>query len=131
MAAGLEVARWLESRPEIERVLHPALESHPDHALWKRDFKGATSLFSIVMKPGSQEALAAFIDDLDLFGIGASWGGYESLALPIDPRAVRTATTWDAEGPAVRLHIGLEDTADIIADLEAGLERWRKAGGGA
>ncbi len=131
MAAGLEVARWLEGRPEVAQVLHPALESHPDHGLWKRDFKGATSLFSIVMKPGPKAALAAFVDDLELFGIGASWGGYESLVLPFDPRAVRTATKWNAEGPAVRLHIGLEDTADLVADLGAGLERWRKAGGGA
>jgi cysteine-S-conjugate beta-lyase len=130
MAAGLEVARWLETRPEVTQVLHPALESHPDHALWKRDFKGATSLFSIVLKAGPAEALTAFIDGLELYGIGASWGGYESLVLPFDPRAVRTATTWDADGPAVRLHIGLEDTADLIADLEAGLERWGKAGGG-
>ncbi len=130
MAAGLEVARWLEARREVAQVLHPALESHPDHALWKRDFKGATSLFSIVLKPGPAEALTAFIDGLELYGIGASWGGYESLVLPFDPRAVRTATTWDADGPAVRLHIGLEDTADLIADLEAGLERWGKAGGG-
>lgn len=130
MAAGLEVARWLEARPEVAQVLHPALESHPDHALWKRDFKGATSLFSIVLKPGPAEALTAFIDGLELYGIGASWGGFESLVLPFDPRAVRTATTWDADGPAVRLHIGLEDTADLIADLEAGLERWGEAGGG-
>ncbi|MEJ8573784.1 cystathionine beta-lyase [Microbaculum marinum] len=131
MAAGIDVARWLEQRPEIAAVLHPALESHPDHALWKRDFSGASSLFSIVLKPGPKEALAAFVDGLDLFGIGASWGGYESLALPFDPRAYRTATTWEADGPAVRLHIGLEDTADLIADLEAGLERWRNAGGSA
>jgi cysteine-S-conjugate beta-lyase len=130
MAAGLKVARWLETRPEVAQVLHPALESHPDHALWKRDFKGATSLFSIVLKAGPAEALTAFIDGLELYGIGASWGGYESLVLPFDPRAVRTATSWDADGPAVRLHIGLEDTADLIADLEAGLERWSKAGGG-
>jgi cysteine-S-conjugate beta-lyase len=130
MEAGLAVARWLEGRPEVARVLHPALESHPDHAMWKRDFKGSSSLFSIVLKPGPKEALAAFVDHLELFGIGASWGGYESLVLPFDPRAVRTATTWDEPGPAVRLHIGLEDMADLIADLEAGLKRWRDAGGG-
>jgi len=129
MEAGLTVARWLEARPEIDQVLHPALESHPDHALWKQYFSGASSLFSIVLKPGPNAALAAFLDDLALFGMGASWGGYESLVLPFDPRGVRTATAWDAEGPAVRLHIGLEAIDDLLADLEAGLDRWRAAGG--
>lgn len=129
MKAGLEVAHWLEGCPEIDRVLHPALESHPDHALWKRDFTGASSLFSIVFKPGPRAALASFVDHLELFGIGASWGGYESLALPFDPRPYRTVTKWEADGPAVRLHVGLEDTRDLIADLEGGLDRWRKAGG--
>jgi len=129
MKAGLDVAGWLEARPEVDQVLHPALESHPDHALWKRDFTGASSLFSIVLKPGPKDALATFVDHLELFGIGASWGGYESLVLPFDPRPVRTVTRWEAHGPAVRLHIGLEDTQDLISDLEAGLERWRKAGG--
>lgn len=130
MTAGLQVARWLDDRPEVARVLHPALESHPDHELWKRDFAGASSLFSIVLRPGPKEALAEFVDHLELFGIGASWGGYESLVLPFDPRPVRTATKWEEDGPAVRLHIGLEDIADLIADLEAGLDRWRAAGGG-
>lgn len=131
MQAGIDVARWLEARPEVAQVLHPALESHPDHAIWKRDFSGATSLFTIVLRPGPKEALAAFIDGLRLFGIGASWGGYESLALPFDPRTYRTATRWTAEGPAIRLHIGLEAAEDLLADLDAGLARWRAAGGSA
>jgi cysteine-S-conjugate beta-lyase len=129
MRSGLEVARWLEGRPEIARVLHPALQSHPDHALWKRDFSGASGLFSVVMKPGPDAALASFLEPLKLFGLGFSWGGYESLAVPFDPSGYRSATRWEAEGPGVRFHIGLEDPADLIADLEAGLSRWREAGG--
>lgn len=128
-ASGLKIANWLESRPEVARVLHPGLESFPGHDIWRRDFSGASGLFSIVMQRGPQMAVDAFIDGLDYFGIGASWGGYESLATPFDPSASRTATRWQAEGPAIRLHIGLEDPADLIDDLEAGLERWREAGG--
>ncbi len=131
MASGLTVARWLEARPEIARVLHPGLESHPGHAVWKRDFDGASGLFSVVMQPGPKAAVAAFLDNLEYFGLGYSWGGFESLAVPFDPRGHRTATTWDAEGPAIRFHIGLEDPQDLIADIEAGLDRWRAAGGGA
>ena len=123
------VARWLAGRPEVDRVLHPALEGTPGHDIWKRDFKGASGLFSVIMKPGPQEAVAALIDGLELFGLGASWGGYESLVIPFDPRPVRTATKWDAAGPGIRLHIGLESVDDLIADLEAGMTRWREAGG--
>ena len=129
MRSALEVARWLEGRPEIARVLHPGLESHPGHDIWKRDFGGSSGLFSVVMKPGPERAVSAFLDDLDLFGLGFSWGGYESLAVPFDPTPYRTATKWTADGPGIRFHIGLEDPADLKADLEAGLERWRGAGG--
>lgn len=120
---GIEVARWLEGRPEVSQVLHPALESHPDHAMWKRDFHGACGLFACVVKAESKQKLVAMIDGLKLFGIGASWGGYESLILTGYPDRIRTATKWQAEGFLIRLHIGLEDPKDLIADLEAGLKR--------
>lgn len=123
--AGLEIARWLAARPEVSRVLHPALPDHPGHALWKRDFTGASGVFSIVLKPASKAAVSAFVDNLDLFGIGFSWGGYESLILPFDCAPYRTATAWAPEGPALRLSIGLEDVADLKADLAAGLARLR------
>jgi len=118
--SALTVARWLEQRPEVLRLLHPALESHPGHALWKRDFTGASGLFSVVLKPVPQKAVHAFLDTLDLFGIGASWGGYESLAIPFDCTPVRTATRWAPGGPTVRFHIGLEAVEDLLADLERG-----------
>jgi cystathionine beta-lyase len=119
-ASGLAVARWLEQRPEVLRLLHPALPSHPGHALWKRDFTGASGLFSMVFKPVPQQAVYAFLDTLELFGIGASWGGYESLAIPFDCTKIRTATRWAPGGPTVRFHIGLEAVEDLIADLERG-----------
>jgi cystathionine beta-lyase len=118
--SGLTVARWLEQRPEIARVLHPALESDPGHAIWKRDFTGACGLFSIVFKPCAQNAVFAFMNELSLFGMGASWGGYESLQIFFDCTEYRTATKWTPGGPTLRLHIGLEDTGDLIADLERG-----------
>jgi cysteine-S-conjugate beta-lyase len=118
--AGLKVARWLAARPEIARVLHPALESCPGHAVWRRDFSGASGLFSIVFKPVAQSAVNAFVNELRLFGIGASWGGFESLAIPFDCTSIRTATKWLPGGPTVRLHIGLEDIDDLIGDLEGG-----------
>lgn len=125
--SALAIARWLEEQPEVARVLHPGLPSHSGHALWQRDFSGATGLFSFVLKGGDEKARAALIDGLAHFGIGYSWGGFESLALPVDPARYRSATRWEAEGPAVRLHIGLEDPADLIADLDAGLARFRAA----
>ncbi len=124
MQNALLVADWLKGRKEVEEVLYPALPGAPDHELWKRDFSGASGLFSFVLKPVSEEALAAFTDGLELFGIGASWGGYESLILRFRPRGeMRTATHWPHDGPALRVHIGLEDPDDLIADLEAGFRR--------
>jgi cystathionine beta-lyase len=122
---GLTLARWLKDRPEVSRVLHPALETDPGHALWKRDFTGACGLFGIVLKPVSEAALAAFMDGLKHFGLGYSWGGYESLIIPAN--FVRTATKFDAEGPVIRIHAGLEDADDLVADLEAGFARMRIA----
>jgi cystathionine beta-lyase len=118
--AGLDVARWLAQRPEVLRVLHPALETDPGHAIWRRDFSGASGLFSIVLKPVSEPAVRAFLDSLSLFGMGYSWGGYESLIIPFDCVGYRTATNWAPGGPAVRLHVGLEDVDDLIRDLERG-----------
>jgi cysteine-S-conjugate beta-lyase len=118
--AGLKVARWLAGRLEVARVLHPALETDPGHAIWKRDFTGACGLFSIVLKPMPQAAANAFLNALTLFGMGASWGGYESLAIPFDVTPARTATRWTPGGPAIRFHIGLEDVSDLIADIERG-----------
>jgi cysteine-S-conjugate beta-lyase len=118
--SGLAVARWLESRPEVLRMLHPALPSHPGHALWKRDFTGASGLFSMVLKPVPKKAYHAFVNTLELFGIGASWGGYESLAIPFDCTPLRTATRWEPGGPTVRFHIGLEAVEDLTGDLERG-----------
>jgi len=123
--SALAIAQWLETRPEVARVLHPALPSCPGHDLWRRDFRGASGLFSIVLDRGDEAARAALIDGLDLFGIGYSWGGFESLAIPVDPLRHRTATAPAFAGPLVRLQIGLEDPDDLIADLAAGLDRFR------
>jgi cysteine-S-conjugate beta-lyase len=118
--SGLRVARWLEQRPEVMRVLHPALESDPGHDIWKRDFTGASGLFSIVLKPASEQSVHAFLNELALFGLGYSWGGFESLAILFDCSEYRTATKWTPGGPTIRFHIGLEDPDDLIADLERG-----------
>lgn len=125
--SGIAVAEWLAARPEVDRVLHPALPNDPGHAIWKRDFTGACGLFSIVLKPVPQKALAALLDGLKLFGMGYSWGGYESLVVPFDPTSYRTATRWQGPGPALRFHIGLEAVEDLIADLAAGFERMKSA----
>lgn len=126
-ATALTVAEWLARRPEVARVLHPALPDSPGHAVWKRDFSGASGLFSFVLKGGDDAARTALIDGLEHFGIGFSWGGYESLVIPADPGTLRTATAWEAEGPLIRLQIGLEDPEDLIADLSAGLGRFQAA----
>jgi len=118
--SGLEMARWLATRPEVARVLHPGLESDPGHAIWKRDFTGASGLFSIVLKPVPQRAVDALLDAVTLFGMGFSWGGYESLIIPFDCDGYRTATKWSPGGPTLRLHVGLESVDDLKADLERG-----------
>jgi cystathionine beta-lyase len=118
--SGLEVARWLEQRSEVKRVLHPGLPSDPGHAIWQRDFTGASGLFSIVLQPCSDQAVYAFMNALTLFGMGFSWGGFESLVILFDCSEYRTATKWIPGGPTLRLHIGLEDPGDLIADLERG-----------
>ena len=120
---GLALARWLQQRPEVTRVLHPALESCPGHALWRRDFTGSSGLFSIVLRRDiPKPAIDAMLDGMELFGMGASWGGFESLILPGHPERFRTVRPWQ-EGPLLRLHAGLEDQGDLIADLERGFTR--------
>lgn len=125
--SALDIARWLGARPEVIKVLHPALESDPGHAIWKRDFTGASGLFSIVLKPAPQRAVDALLDAVKLFGMGYSWGGFESLIIPFDCAPYRTATTWAPGGPTLRLHIGLEDVEDLKADLERGFEAFGNA----
>jgi cysteine-S-conjugate beta-lyase len=124
--AGVALAEWISRQPEVERVLHPALPADPGHAIWKRDFLGASGLFGAVLKAGiSKQALAAMIDGLELYGIGASWGGFESLVVPFNPPEARTATHWPHPGPCFRIHAGLENVDDLIADLDAGFKRLR------
>jgi cystathionine beta-lyase len=108
-------------------VLHPALESDPGHAIWKRDFTGACGLFSVVLKPASEAAVYAFMNALTLFGMGFSWGGFESLVILFDCSTYRTATKWTPSGPTLRFHIGLEDPGDLIADLERGFAALKAA----
>ena len=123
---ALQLAEWLRARPEVERVLHPALPGDPGHTIWKRDFKGASGLFAIELKPCSKAAVGAMLDHMELFGMGWSWGGYESLIVPGNPH--RTATKFEHQGPLIRIHAGLEAAEDLIADLDAGLQRMKKAG---
>ena len=125
--SALRIARWLADRPEVAAVLHPALPSCPGHAIFLRDFKGASGLFSFVLKDGDEASRAAFIDALQLFGIGYSWGGFESLAIPVDPARHRSTRQADHGGAIVRLQIGLEDADDLIADLDAASARFRAA----
>ena len=123
-ASALKVARRLKDPPQVARVLHPALPDCPGHALWTRDFRGASGLFSFELNGGSSADRARLIDGLDHFGIGYSWGGHESLALPVDPERLRSATAWSGAGPLVRLHIGLEDVDELIEDLARGLSAY-------
>jgi cystathionine beta-lyase len=122
----LRLAEWVARQPEVERVLYPALPGDPGHALWKRDFSGASGLFGVQLKPVGERAFAAFVDGLELFGLGASWGGYESLIMPTHPEELRTATKWQYPGPCFRIHAGLEDPDDLAADLSAGFVRLRE-----
>jgi len=122
---GLALAQWMAKREEVLQVLHPALPSCPGHAIWKRDFAGSSGLFSVILAPCSQTALAAMLDGLELFGMGYSWGGFESLVIPFDCRAYRTATLWNPPGPALRFSVGLEDIGDLEDDLDRGFARLR------
>lgn len=124
---GLKVAHWLAEQPEVARVIHPALPGCPGHEIWQRDFQGASGLFGFVLNGGDDAARTRLIDGLELFGIGFSWGGFESLVIPADPQSLRSVVPWSAEGPLVRLHVGLEDPDDLIADLRAGLDRFARS----
>lgn len=126
-ASALRIAGWLAEQPEVAHVLHPAFPSCPGHEAWRRDFRGSSGLFSFVLDGGNEESRAALIDGLAHFGIGYSWGGYESLALPVDPHKYRSVTRWEAQGPVIRLQIGLEDPEDLIEDLRKGLDRFAAA----
>ena len=125
-SSASKIAQWLSKRPEVKRVLYPALEDDPGHSIWKLDFKGACGLFGVVLHSSSSVAVAKMLDDYDLFKIGASWGGFESLVLPCYPAAIRTANFWKEKGFLLRYHIGLEDPDDLIADLEEGFIRLNK-----
>jgi cystathionine beta-lyase len=126
--SALELAQWLEARPEVEKVLYPALESDENHKLWKRDFTGAAGLFTIILdRKYSNESLARMVDKLHYYAMGYSWGGYESLILPIDPSGVRSITKWAySNKTCLRINVGLEDIQDLKDDLEAGFKRLRK-----
>jgi cysteine-S-conjugate beta-lyase len=124
---SLKLARWLQERAEVERVIHPALPGDAGHALWQRDMPGAGGVFAVLLKPVSPQALAAMIDGMELFHIGYSWGGFESLIIPVYPEKVRTKPRWTHPGPTLRIHAGLEHADDLLRDLEQGLARLHKA----
>lgn len=123
---GVALAEWLSARDEVDRVLHPALPEHPGHEFWKRDYLGACGLFGVVLKPCRREQLLNMVNGMQLFGIGASWGGYESLMIPSYPDRYRTATEWTVQGQVLRVHAGLEDLDDLLRDLDAGFARLRQ-----
>ena len=125
--SALDMAKWLAQRPEILRVLHPGLETDPGHAIWKRDFTGSSGLFGVVLKPAPEKAVHALLNTLTLFGMGFSWGGFESLVIPFDCSGYRTATKWAPGGPTLRFHIGLESIDDLKADLAAGFAAFNAA----
>ncbi|NQV79628.1 MAG: cystathionine beta-lyase, partial [Alphaproteobacteria bacterium] len=127
MESGLNVARWLQSRPEVVRVIHPGLPNDPGHALWQRDFTGASGLFAFVIKSCPRAALEAMVNHFKYFGMGASWGGYESLCMPTSPEKMRTATPWEPGGQCMRIHVGLEDVDDLIEDLANAFDRLNAA----
>jgi cystathionine beta-lyase len=129
-ARALDFARWLETQPGVRAVYHPALPQHPDHAIWKRDFSGSGSLFGLLLEPAPRAAVAAMVDGFELFGMGYSWGGYESLCLPSQPGRIRTATEWTVPGNLFRVHIGFEGADDLKADMTAALARYRATAGG-
>ena len=124
---GLALAKWLSKRPEVKRVIHPALRGAPGHTIWKRDFTGSSGLFSIVLKPVPNAKIAEFFNAFKLFSAGFSWGGFESLALHVRPDQYRTASPWTEEGPLVRIHAGLEDIDDLKVDLERALTAFTKS----
>jgi cystathionine beta-lyase len=127
-ATALKLAHWLQTRPEVIHVRHPALPTCPGHAVWQRDFSGSNGLVSFVLREAPAAAIAALVDGLALFSLGASWGGYESLIVPFDvTAAARTATRWPYTGPCFRIHCGLEDADDLIADLDRGFARLNAA----
>lgn len=127
-ASGLAVADWLAQQPEVVQVMHPARPQDPHHALWKRQFTGASGLFGFVITETDRSRLARLFDHLELFGMGSSWGGFESLLVPNNPAIYRSATKWEPAGQTVRIHVGLEDPADLIRDLRAGFDRLTQAG---
>jgi cystathionine beta-lyase len=124
---ALGLAQWLQQRAEVRRVIHPAFPDYLGHAIWKRDFAGSSGLFSIVLNPTSDAAVAAMLDGLELFGMGYSWGGFESLVIPFDCATYRTATSWAPGGPTLRFSVGLEDIEDLKEDLDGGFARLRAA----
>jgi cystathionine beta-lyase len=125
--SAMIVAEWLAARAEVRRVLYPALPDDPGHAIWQRDFRGASGLFGLILEPYPKAAVTAMLDGMELFGMGYSWGGYESLLIPTRPATSRTATPWAEDGPTLRIHVGLEDPSDLIRDLEAGFARLNAA----